>query len=93
MAAENWGTHWTTYEDANTDRGIVHDVCNGSWSPYRRPADRKLRKVQRHRAPHRRDQFPVGLPEPCGALAPTPTTPARLGPGFRHQQRYQRGEL
>lgn len=27
--AENWGTHWTTYEDASTDRGIVHDVCNG----------------------------------------------------------------
>ncbi|MFF3326497.1 hypothetical protein [Streptomyces sp. NPDC002889] len=26
---ENWRTHWTTYEDADTDRGIVHDVCNG----------------------------------------------------------------
>jgi hypothetical protein len=26
---ENWRTHWSTYEDAGTDRGIVHDVCNG----------------------------------------------------------------
>ncbi|MFF1405090.1 hypothetical protein [Streptomyces sp. NPDC058294] len=26
---ESWRTHWTTYEDAGTDRGIVRDVCNG----------------------------------------------------------------
>ncbi|MFD9574532.1 hypothetical protein ACFWBI_32515 [Streptomyces sp. NPDC059982] len=26
---EDWRTHWTTYEDGGTDRGIVHDVCNG----------------------------------------------------------------
>ncbi|MEU3050361.1 hypothetical protein ABZ705_28305 [Streptomyces sp. NPDC006984] len=29
MCDENWSTHWMTYEDADTDRGIVHDVCNG----------------------------------------------------------------
>ncbi|MEU7297973.1 hypothetical protein AB0A76_33075 [Streptomyces exfoliatus] len=27
--AENWRTHWTTYEAADTDRGIVGDACNG----------------------------------------------------------------
>ncbi|MFD4341746.1 hypothetical protein ACFWPP_31750 [Streptomyces anulatus] len=25
---ENWRTHWMTYEETGTDRGIVQDVCN-----------------------------------------------------------------